>query len=165
MSRPGGTFTCFNPHSRTGSDPTQAHGISAHDCFNPHSRTGSDRHEVQILRRRSRFNPHSRTGSDVCKSCMAQYHIVSIHTPARGVTEDVTNSDTQRRVSIHTPARGVTAKTDNPICFCKAKIITNKQKISFLKIFLSFQHSFLHFSRCESYNKKMFTQYPHRLKN
>ncbi len=143
MSRPGGTFTCFNPHSRTGSDPTQAHGISAHDCFNPHSRTGSDRHEVQILRRRSRFNPHSRTGSDVCKSCMAQYHIVSIHTPARGVT----------------------AKTDNPICFCKAKIITNKQKISFLKIFLSFQHSFLHFSRCESYNKKMFTQYPHRLKN
>ena len=156
--------------------------------FNPHSRTGSDPSSEDMAASVQRFNPHSRTGSDRPRPALRRSFRVSIHTPARGVTithtsgfwrtfcfnpHSRTGSDRQERrqplgyrtVSIHTPARGVTAKTDNPICFCKAKIITNKQKISFLKIFLSFQHSFLHFSRCESYNKKMFTQYPHRLKN
>ncbi len=134
-------------------------------CFNPHSRTGSDRLSLLSFLSDNRFNPHSRTGSDVWRACV--YHLAYSFNPHSRTGSDRTFAlpSTPTTVSIHTPARGVTAKTDNPICFCKAKIITNKQKISFLKIFLSFQHSFLHFSRCESYNKKMFTQYPHRLKN
>ena len=37
--------------------------------------------------------------------------MISIHTPAKGVTEVVAIDTTSWRISIHTPAKGVTAST------------------------------------------------------
>ncbi len=56
------------------------------------------------------FNPHSRKGSDVLDSGMAVFTgIISIHTPARGVTLLGKNIAIVTFISIHTPARGVTS--------------------------------------------------------
>ncbi len=79
------------------------------------------------------FNPHSRTGSDERNRRRSGKGVISIHTPARGVTyflrphaafvldfnpHSRTGSDDsplmravfQGQISIHTPARGVTHK-------------------------------------------------------
>ena len=55
------------------------------------------------------FNPHSRKGSDFSSADnFAVDAFVSIHTPARGVTQIFQVCRKLRAVSIHTPARGVT---------------------------------------------------------
>ena len=99
----------FNPHSRKGSDViSDSSSIITFD-FNPHSRKGSD---VSYSRKNyfcNHFNPHSRKGSDrqlrqTWPPCM-----ISIHTPARGVTYGlVRRGFLVMLISIHTPARGVT---------------------------------------------------------
>ena len=57
----------------------------------------------------SDFNPHSRKGSDDKQLWIyTGYTYISIHTPARGVTEIPDNDGMTQNISIHTPARGVT---------------------------------------------------------
>ena len=58
------------------------------DHFNPHSRKGSDSGRCRLrMLIHSNFNPHSRKGSDAtrCFNALVCW-IISIHTPARGVT-------------------------------------------------------------------------------
>ena len=54
------------------------------------------------------FNPHSRKGSDPKSSSDLRLKKISIHTPARGVTQARRQARKQAQISIHTPARGVT---------------------------------------------------------
>ena len=60
----------------------------------------------QIIR--EDFNPHSRKGSDVNMLSFTPEQIISIHTPARGVTTYEQAINYLGSISIHTPARGVT---------------------------------------------------------
>ena len=54
------------------------------------------------------FNPHSRKGSDEVNEVYNKEYIISIHTPARGVTTCSNYAFDEEYISIHTPARGVT---------------------------------------------------------
>ena len=54
------------------------------------------------------FNPHSRKGSDTAKIVLTEALEISIHTPARGVTDIPYVAAYLYDISIHTPARGVT---------------------------------------------------------
>jgi len=54
------------------------------------------------------FNPHSRKGSDRVGEVYGGDQRISIHTPARGVTNEAPYEQTIIAISIHTPARGVT---------------------------------------------------------
>ena len=55
--------------------------------FNPHSRKGSDRRRRSPEPETRHFNPHSRKGSDfVALGHDQPVGVISIHTPARGVT-------------------------------------------------------------------------------
>ena len=54
--------------------------------FNPHSRKGSDSGNFLNMSKIFYFNPHSRKGSDFGITVIAITKIISIHTPARGVT-------------------------------------------------------------------------------
>ena len=58
------------------------------------------------------FNPHSRKGSDVSLGQQRQIYVqISIHTPARGVTDAGLLGAVGVQISIHTPARGVTKES------------------------------------------------------
>ena len=150
-------FNYFNPHSRKGSDtPILAlsflqkqfqstlpqgewriiHFLIDIDTFyfNPHSRKGSDVKKDTGEQYQKNFNPHSRKGSDRTTTKEKAIWLISIHTPARGVTEsqhgtheDFMNFNPHSRkgsdngisevclchiISIHTPARGVTSPTE-----------------------------------------------------
>ena len=76
--------------------------------FNPHSRTGSDALRTATRQGAGYFNPHSRTGSDQVVQGEPGLPGISIHTPARGVTNQAFDMFSFFRISIHTPARGVT---------------------------------------------------------
>ena len=54
------------------------------------------------------FNPHSREGSDTVPQLFGNFYFISIHTPAKGVTQHMTQTMRQKEISIHTPAKGVT---------------------------------------------------------
>ena len=54
------------------------------------------------------FNPHSRKGSDSNQKEFIDCINISIHTPARGVTDATASETAFFTISIHTPARGVT---------------------------------------------------------
>ena len=54
--------------------------------FNPHSRKGSDQRHSGAWWRFLNFNPHSRKGSDFLCRRIPMRGLISIHTPARGVT-------------------------------------------------------------------------------
>ena len=55
------------------------------------------------------FNPHSREGSDQTARKRKRYLIlISIHTPAKGVTTYSAGVFAGYVISIHTPAKGVT---------------------------------------------------------
>ena len=55
------------------------------------------------------FNPHSREGSDaMANGYKENLTIISIHTPAKGVTIAVHKQLLDTLISIHTPAKGVT---------------------------------------------------------
>ena len=55
--------------------------------FNPHSRKGSDKRNHMPVEKERNFNPHSRKGSDIVLPCFGILPVISIHTPARGVTQ------------------------------------------------------------------------------
>ena len=57
------------------------------------------------------FNPHSRKGSDNGLVLFAVLFLVSIHTPAKGVTGLSSDYFAKADVSIHTPAKGVTSSS------------------------------------------------------
>ena len=125
----------FNPHSREGSDVpvsydithnhisihTPAKGVTAYGIdfsygmlnFNPHSREGSDSSPVPAIISSSNFNPHSREGSDTTAFPSPGKSIISIHTPAKGVTFCASVVYPDGNISIHTPAKGVTAILPN----------------------------------------------------
>ena len=79
-------FTDFNPHSREGSDRRKMHSRPQKTDFNPHSREGSDLPNHSYHSGRRDFNPHSREGSDLIQSFGVSSLVISIHTPAKGVT-------------------------------------------------------------------------------
>ena len=60
----------------------------------------------QHLRRR--FNPHTHEGCDCLRCLRCALNDVSIHTPTKGVTEDLEKDVRKDEVSIHTPTKGVT---------------------------------------------------------
>ena len=76
--------------------------------FNPHSREGSDADNPANTSMKLHFNPHSREGSDIWVLDGWSYRPISIHTPAKGVTEIWHGCSRWKRISIHTPAKGVT---------------------------------------------------------
>ena len=76
----------FNPHSRKGSDLFLTDWLTVTIYFNPHSRKGSDMWIFLLIISQSYFNPHSRKGSDLCPPKGHTLFMISIHTPARGVT-------------------------------------------------------------------------------
>ena len=57
------------------------------------------------------FNPHPREGGDPADIVAKYGIIISIHTPAKGVTLDAIQVDEETGISIHTPAKGVTGFT------------------------------------------------------
>ena len=54
------------------------------------------------------FNPHSREGSDKSMHYWGDELHISIHTPAKGVTDEGKKFSQLAKISIHTPAKGVT---------------------------------------------------------
>ena len=115
----------FNPHSRTGSDKSLGYKPSTFAHFNPHSRTGSDVAYYCLPILLFDFNPHSRTGSDGKHSPpVKQPLVISIHTPARGVTYTLMCCQFVLQISIHTPARGVTDFLGVPTDFLLISIHT-----------------------------------------
>ncbi len=77
----------FNPHSREGSDYLEPWKEKRVSDFNPHSREGSDNLTRRIRSCLRNFNPHSREGSDGITDDWAVFRSISIHTPAKGVTQ------------------------------------------------------------------------------
>ena len=55
------------------------------------------------------FNPHSREGSDDVTDWIDEGIGISIHTPAKGVTQTGYVAGDVTLISIHTPAKGVTS--------------------------------------------------------
>ena len=111
--RPRLNHSCFNPHSRMGSDNSFFLIMPKRYGFNPHSRMGSDSIIYKIFICHSGFNPHSRMGSDF--SSIYQSHKSKCFNPhSRMGSDDIKPLKTPlKRVSIHTPAWGVTDKTSN----------------------------------------------------
>ena len=70
------------------------------------------------------FNPHSRTGSDNIFGDALCNTVISIHTPARGVTLHPEDRIVYHDISIHTPARGVTNAPPGALFFCNISIHT-----------------------------------------
>ena len=98
----------FNPHSREGSDGKSQYPRLPLHHFNPHSREGSDTSIWRRIAESTHFNPHSREGSDIAGRHVQHHIMISIHTPARGVTQVYRCVEPDEFISIHTPARGVT---------------------------------------------------------
>ena len=61
--------------------------------FNPHSREGSDQIAKRVAHVQHNFNPHSREGSDDPSFTFKISLMISIHTPAKGVTPELTQDD------------------------------------------------------------------------
>ena len=80
--------------------------------FNPHSREGSDQIAKRVAHVQHNFNPHSREGSDDPSFTFKISLMISIHTPAKGVTSIEMLLSCGSHISIHTPAKGVTLKKD-----------------------------------------------------
>ena len=121
----------FNPHSREGSDRYEGLSSRRRGKFQSTLPRREWRLFICIYSSQSRFqstlprrewlspytltvltnlyfNPHSREGSDVKKEPDKKAKLISIHTPAKGVTTR-DYIDTERlTISIHTPAKGVT---------------------------------------------------------
>ncbi len=76
--------------------------------FNPRSREGSDMGSQQTYETVLYFNPRSREGSDTVVGHMVDGGVISIHAPARGATNTLTQHVFVRIISIHAPARGAT---------------------------------------------------------
>ena len=81
--------------------------------FNPHTHEGCDNQDDITLYLAQSFNPHTHEGCDDMSRLRVEYKSVSIHTPTKGVTNDLITFCTVIGVSIHTPTKGVTF-----ICLC-----------------------------------------------
>ena len=78
-------------------------------CFNPHARMGRDGFlDVEQVKRRLVSIHTPAWGVTWCQAASRPMYAVSIHTPAWGVTHDDGGNTQPRAVSIHTPAWGVT---------------------------------------------------------
>ena len=77
----------FNPHPREGGDVTTASASVAVSNFNPHPREGGDSSTPARWRRTVNFNPHPREGGDSSIFNDSFTIDISIHTPAKGVTQ------------------------------------------------------------------------------
>ena len=82
------------------------------------------------------FNPHSRKGSDEYSKQATDRLIISIHTPARGVTGKRRRNSSSMQISIHTPARGVTENVTVSIT-CANDFNPHSRKGSDVATFLS----------------------------
>ena len=83
----------FNPRSREGSDLNTFNKTGQSGDFNPRSREGSDTMPCPVHRNGMNFNPRSREGSDgdLIDDCPV-FEVISIHAPARGATEILSDS-------------------------------------------------------------------------
>ena len=79
------------------------------DYFNPHSRKGSDKGVVipDITSHNISIHTPARGVTETHLTTVKDV-VISIHTPARGVTEQKFAEQAEQIISIHTPARGVT---------------------------------------------------------
>ena len=103
-------FQCISIHTPAkGVTRVSAGRILYGRDFNPHSRKGSDIRQRSCLWPILNFNPHSRKGSDHGLLIgQAVPILISIHTPAKGVTRRLKQIAQRAFISIHTPAKGVT---------------------------------------------------------
>ena len=107
----------FNPHSRKGSDFWRLSSASILLHFNPHSRKGSDGGCRKILNVTFYFNPHSRKGSDKIKFTLNTiFHDFNPHSRKGSDAGAAAACCDQQRISIHTPARGVTQQRQLHFC-------------------------------------------------
>ena len=88
------------------------HKLTVND-FNPHSRTGSDNTEAGLSAGRGISIHTPARGVTSIWTCNMRESMISIHTPARGVTRSVWHAQFYQYISIHTPARGVTVLQDS----------------------------------------------------
>ena len=136
-----GIFTAFQStlpqgewHSSTRSN------FEIQPYFNPHSRKGSDGYPIRGGISLRYFNPHSRKGSDDFETRRGNYCIViSIHTPARGVTIDGKYIFALANISIHTPARGVTNTNADTNKVNRISIHTPARGVTIMMLFLNQQ--------------------------
>ena len=99
-------FWYFNPHSREGSDKWNCSDWNYYRNFNPHSREGSDIQSGWFGLLQKHFNPHSREGSDLLRFAIRfPSASISIHTPAKGVTQQGRVRKTRRRFQSTLPRR------------------------------------------------------------
>ena len=106
----GGLFqdVCFNPRSRTGSDPARGAPLARQLLLQSTLPHGERPFWPQALSACCSFNPRSRTGSDKAKLAARGEWGASIHAPARGATIVSRHSRPLWNASIHAPARGAT---------------------------------------------------------
>ena len=84
----------------------------------------------------SNFNPHSREGSDADFEATYPLAVISIHTPAKGVTINEQDEWFSYDISIHTPAKGVTVITIAP-CVISCDFNPHSREGSDLNIMLA----------------------------
>ena len=84
-------------------------GIPEASDFNPHSRKGSDGRLIRGYGPWSLFQSTLPQGEWPYEAADIKWHrVISIHTPARGVTIRISSNVAGGYISIHTPAKGVT---------------------------------------------------------
>ncbi len=82
----------FNPRSREGNDIVGLSNDAEHMDFNPRSREGNDCDIMGTKRVHNYFNPRSREGNDFIVKSQRWQTGISIHVPARGTTQAVTQT-------------------------------------------------------------------------
>jgi len=104
----------FNPHTRVGCDPRLWWAQRQRpENFNPHTRVGCDTSRDACVSGYMNFNPHTRVGCDGVVNRPRATDLISIHTPAWGVTALDDERGALEIISIHTPAWGVTYQGEN----------------------------------------------------
>ena len=102
------TITGFNPHTHEGCDIPADLSLEQHTGFNPHTHEGCDQDKLPGGRSYGCFNPHTHEGCDERGGMYNGVGVVSIHTPTKGVTDELKRIAKEYVVSIHTPTKGVT---------------------------------------------------------
>ena len=124
-------YRCFNPHTHEGCDTHLSCSIDWGKCFNPHTHEGCDCPIGEVYTHLIKFqSTHPRrVWQEHCintrqclqfqsthprrvwrySSCYTHHgRWVSIHTPTKGVTSQISWHKITSHVSIHTPTKGVT---------------------------------------------------------
>ena len=76
----------FNPHTHEGCDVDAFDNAAVCHGFNPHTHEGCDGVLQVVSRLHHGFNPHTHEGCDIKIIISVCLHLVSIHTPTKGVT-------------------------------------------------------------------------------